>query len=220
MSAGPGPRARSGALDYCASATDLVLVIASVASVILGTASALGTWVVIAVGYLIANAYLVRHQVTHHVRDGRTGALDTLSWVFPSVAGLAGANAAFLSLVGDADAGSGFSTVAVLGVIGIPLSWLLIHLGFASIYASAAERVRDGGRPLRFPAESDSESDPGPVEFVYFALTIGATFATSDVEVRTRAMRLLVATHSVISFFYNAFVVAAAFQIFQRLAEG
>ena len=47
-----------------------------------------------------------------------------------------------------------------------------------------------------------------------------ATFATSDVEVRTRRMRLLVATHSVISFFYNAVVVAAAFAVLQRLATG
>lgn len=217
MAAGAGPRPHNRVVDHCASVTDLVLIIGSLVGVVLGTTTALAAWVTIAAAYLVVNAAIMRYRLARHLIDGRAGVLDTLSWVFPSVAGLAGANVAFLALVGHADDGvDGFSSLAVLGVVGIPLSWLLLHVGFAGIYESVVQRAHGSTSPLGFP----DESDPGPVEFLYFALTIGATFATSDVEVRTRSMRLLVATHSVIGFFYNAFVVAAAFQVLQRLAEG
>ena len=46
-----------------------------------------------------------------------------------------------------------------------------------------------------------------------FAITIGTTFATSDVNVVSRRLRWTVATDSVLAFFYNAIVMAIAFKI-------
>ena len=48
---------------------------------------------------------------------------------------------------------------------------------------------------------------------MYFAITIGTTFATSDVNVVSRRLRWTVATDSVLAFFHNAIVMAIAFQI-------
>lgn len=206
------------AAGYLATAADFVLVTTAVVSVVHTTLTTLIVWEVAAVAYLIGAGFALRHLTVHNLSDNRVGALDTLSWVFPLAASLAGANAAMIALVGQSVDGAGddLTTIAIVGIIGIPLSWLLLHIGFANIYSSAYERAGADANALQFP----DQPDPGAVEFGYFAVTIGATFATSDVEVRTRRMRLLVATHCVLSFFYNALVVAAAFQVLQRLAGG
>lgn len=214
MSPVPDRRPRPAVLDIAATIFDAVLLLASLVSVILGSVPALMVWVCVAVAYLIVDLVLLRHQTVNDVRDGRHGAADTLSWAFPLMASLAGANTAVIALVARGeDAPGGLSTLAILGVIGIPVSWILLHLGFASIYSSTFERAPHGGEPLRFP----DDIAPGPVEFVYFALTIGATFATSDVDVVSRRMRVIVAIHCVASFFYNALVVATTLQVLTRL---
>lgn len=62
----------------------------------------------------------------------------------------------------------------------------------------------DAGRPLDFPGESN----PDYWDFLYFATSIGATSQTSDVAIRGRALRRLVTVHAVVSFFFNATVLA------------
>ncbi|GAA1482634.1 DUF1345 domain-containing protein [Gordonia sinesedis] len=91
----------------------------------------------------------------------------------------------------------GAQAVAALTIL---LSWLLLHSSFAQIYAR--ENAVDGG--LEFPRCPT----PQFTELVYFAMTIGTTFAVSDVAVTTRSMRRRVTVHSVISFFFNALLIA------------
>ena len=98
--------------------------------------------------------------------------------------------------------------------MGIILSWHLFHIGFAQIYENSQDRVP--GEPcLVFP----TQPSPTFIDFLYFSFTIGTSFATSDTTVRTGRMRWTVMLHSVLSFFYNALVVAIAFQVLQRLAS-
>jgi uncharacterized membrane protein len=54
---------------------------------------------------------------------------------------------------------------------------------------------------------------PALVDFLYFSFTVGVSFAVSDVEVRSRALRWHVMVHSILSFFYNAIVLAVAINI-------
>lgn len=93
----------------------------------------------------------------------------------------------------------------ILGTAAMVFSWAILQTGFASIYERA--HAREGG--LRFPATST----PRPVDFVYLAFTLGSSFATSDVEITSRRMRFRVLLHSVLSFFYNAAVVALAISV-------
>ncbi|NLG54322.1 MAG: DUF1345 domain-containing protein, partial [Rhodococcus sp.] len=72
-----------------------------------------------------------------------------------------------------------------------------------------------GKTGLKFP----DNTWPTRLDYLYFAFTIGTTFATSDVEVREVGVRRIVLLHSIISFFYNALVVAVAFQVLQGLAS-
>ncbi|NMN98037.1 DUF1345 domain-containing protein [Antrihabitans stalactiti] len=115
--------------------------------------------------------------------------------VVASSAGLAG-GFVMISATGSNPTEEGVAAATVL------LSWLLLHTTFAQIYARAC--LDSGG--LQFP----ECPNPQLAEFVYFSFTIGTTFAVSDVTVVTSRMRNRVTAHSVLSFFFNAAVVAIA----------
>ena len=93
----------------------------------------------------------------------------------------------------------------ILGVIAMIMSWMLLQAGYARRYA-AIYRTNGG---LTFP----DTDHPAPVEFLYFAVTIGSAFSVSDVLVTTSRMRWHVMVHSAVSFFYNAAVVAFALSL-------
>ncbi|WP_036284787.1 DUF1345 domain-containing protein [Microbacterium luticocti] len=118
-------------------------------------------------------------------------------------AGLTGIVSVFLVLLfrDDEDLGA---AVAAVGVWAMLLSWGLVHWGFAQwyhqLYHAAAEP------PLTFPGTPH----PNLVDFAYFAYTIGTTFATADVEVRSRRIRWLMTLHSVLSFFFNGGIIVLA----------
>ena len=97
-------------------------------------------------------------------------------------------------------------TIDVITVLMAVLGWSLLHLGYARHY----ERLDHlHGSAIEFPGTKDADL----TDYTYFAVTIGTTFATSDVNVVSRRLRWTVATHSVLAFFYNAIVMAIAFKI-------
>ncbi len=94
-------------------------------------------------------------------------------------------------------------TVAFLAV---PLGWAMVQC-LAAIHYAYLHYLRDAGDPVRFPGEG---GDPGPWDFLYFAFTIGMTAQVSDATVSTPRLRRAVLVHSVLSFFYNAVILALA----------
>ncbi len=94
----------------------------------------------------------------------------------------------------------------ILGVIAMVMSWMLLQAGYARRYANI-QRASGG---LTFP----STEYPSPVDYLYFAVTIGTAFSVSDVLVTTSRMRWHVMVHSTVAFFYNAAVVAFALSLF------
>ncbi|MEV0074909.1 DUF1345 domain-containing protein [Nocardia neocaledoniensis] len=159
-------------------------------------------WNLLAVAYMAAGwALLYRDLPSDPSAD-----LD--DWVGPNwyattmalVASGSGAAAGFVMIAAREDGGDALAQgVAAATVF---LSWLLLHTAFAQVYARA--HYADGG--LEFP------HCPWPqlTEFVYFSFTVGTSFAVSDVNVVNRPMRRRVVAHSVLSFFFNAAVVAIA----------
>lgn len=90
-------------------------------------------------------------------------------------------------------------------------TWLLLPMEFALSYASRYFADPAGGLEFPLPASHAGRShQPNYADFVYFAVTIAATAQTSDVAVTTREMRRFVTLHSVLSFAFNAFVLALA----------
>ena len=68
------------------------------------------------------------------------------------------------------------------------------------------------GGPGRPPRRGGGPGRPG-AEYLYLGVTIGATFATSDVEVRSSRTRWIVMTHTVLAFLYNAVVVGVVVKL-------
>jgi uncharacterized membrane protein len=92
-----------------------------------------------------------------------------------------------------------------LAVVTIALSWALTHTIFALHYAHefyADKRYEDGG--LAFPGKAE----PDYWDFMYFSLVIGMTSQVSDVAVTAKAIRRTVMAHGVVSFFFNATLLA------------
>jgi len=211
------PRDRNRGVDYLVTALEALTALAALAYVASGDVMMLIVWEAIAAGYLLGGLALTWYRsVRGQQVPPRTGVLDALSWIFPLVASLVGVNAALLAITVRAPIDgtrAGYTFTGVVAAVGIILSWHLLHTGFAQIYESMQHR--DPQQPgLEFPRTTT----PGLADYLYFAFTVGTSFATSDTSVTTVGMRWLVLLHSVVSFFYNALVVAVAIQIIQQIA--
>lgn len=107
-------------------------------------------------------------------------------------------------VLGDQDVES--VMLKFLGVWAMLLAWGFLHWGYAQLYEYRSQRALPR-RILDFPATPD----PTLVDHVYFAYTLGTTFAASDVSVLDTRTRWLVTVHSVLAFFMNALIIALAF---------
>ena len=93
----------------------------------------------------------------------------------------------------------------------ILVSWIVTQVVFTLHYAHEYYRPSsqgDGPEAPRQGLEFPGEPNPDYWDFLYFTTSIGATSQTSDVAIRSRAMRRLVTVHAVVSFFFNTTVLA------------
>ena len=92
-----------------------------------------------------------------------------------------------------------------------------IHTMFALHYAHefyAEKRYENGG--LAFPGKAA----PDYWDFLYFSLVIGMTSQVSDVGVTAKEIRRTVMAHGVVSFFFNATLVALVVNIAASALSG
>ena len=97
----------------------------------------------------------------------------------------------------------------VLAALTILLSWAFIHTIFALHYAHEFYDEDIGGG-LAFPG---GETEPDYWDFVYFSFVIGMTSQVSDVGVTHKEIRRTVAAHGVVSFVFNAALLALTVNI-------
>jgi uncharacterized membrane protein len=145
-----------------------------------------------------------------------TGARFSLACTI--AASLVGMSSADSVLSNGKDATYG-QLIRLFGGIAIVTAWVLLHAGYARFYArryygqetreGTADPADGGGRSLEFPRCVA----PMATDFLYFSFTLGTSFAVSDVNVTSQAMRWHVMVHSVVSFIYNAVVLAVAIGI-------
>ena len=99
--------------------------------------------------------------------------------------------------------------IVFVALAGAPLGWFMLHtvsaLRYAHLYYSNDEE-QGYVPPLKFP----ECLEPGPWDFIYFALVVGMTAQVSDALVQTTQMRKTVLAHSVVSFFFNTVLIAMA----------
>jgi len=113
---------------------------------------------------------------------------------------------AIVALLGTSAVGAAQrrSIELILATITIVLSWAFIHTMFALHYAHEFYD-QSGVRGLAFPG---GEEEPDYWDFLYFSLVIGMTSQVSDVGITTKEIRRTVAAHGVVSFFFNAALLA------------
>lgn len=194
-------------------AVEVVMAASATAYLVNGRGEVMVLWEVVSVGYLLAGWATAWRQaggqdtVRLPSRSSRSGA-----WALPLLASAVGFACAFNALQVRAHVGTDDSALlmALLASAGVIISWLLLHLGFANIYEIVCSRHRAA---LVFP---DSPR-PARIDFLYLSVAVGTSFTTSDVTVRSRLVRRVVVVHSIVSFFYNALVVAVAFQVLQQV---
>ena len=101
----------------------------------------------------------------------------------------------------------------VLSLLSVPLGWLTIHvmaaIHYAHVYWLETGSIGSGRKTtagLNFPGDIPPEG----WDFLYFATVIGMTAQTADTNITTTQMRRIVLVHSIVSFFFNTVILAAA----------
>lgn len=171
----------------------------------------LGWWDVIALCYLGVGFAVLRRASAHE--DSPPAALREPHWrrdlqrrfsfLLVAVASLTGLTAAG-DVLNESIRPDLQEAVKVVGVTAVFFAWTLLHVGYATFYRNLDAGAEGPG--LRFP----DRQPPGSSDYLYFALTLGVSFAVSDVEVIHRRTRWHVLIHEVVSFFYNTAVLAIA----------
>lgn len=103
-----------------------------------------------------------------------------------------------------------YTAVAAMTIL---VSWLVTQVVFTFHYAHEFYRPDDTSEQSMGGLEFPKDPSPDYWDFFYFATSIGAASQTSDVAIRTKALRRLVTLHAIISFFFNTAVLALAINI-------
>jgi uncharacterized membrane protein len=93
----------------------------------------------------------------------------------------------------------------VLALACAPLGWLMLHTIAAFHYANLYYANGAGG-PLQFP----ETKEPGIWDFLYYSFVVGMTAQVSDVQVLSTKLRRATLGHGLVSFFFNAAIIAMA----------
>jgi uncharacterized membrane protein len=174
----------------------------------------LGVW-----PYLAALVWLMLRTTTEGVRgiasqEDASSAGLMLLMCGAAVLSLA---AIMVELAQGHDSGETRLFVYSITVLTVSGSWFLIGALYTFHYAHLYYSAAANRLPLGFP---DALKSPSYVDFMYFAFTIAVAVQTSDVSVRTTAMRGTVLVQSVLSFFFNLAVLGLLINIAGSLVGG
>lgn len=103
--------------------------------------------------------------------------------------------------------------VAIVAILG---SWLFVNFAFALHYAHEVYRTKLSLDALAFP----NEKQPDYWDFLYFAMVLSTTFQTSDVEIRSRALRRTAMVQGLVAFLFNTAIIALTVSIASKLLGG
>lgn len=207
------PRRRSLSA-WLATIVELLIIVTCVIYLLTVELWSLVLWETVTGLYLIVGLALIWNGRINPDFDHQEAA-ETSKWFWapPLVASLAGVNSAVIALTKAGSNDEGTVTFVLLSCLGIALSWALLQVGFAQIYRTIDTAFNMQG--IEFPGEKQAST----LDYMYFSFTLGTSFATSDAEVVQLRIRRIVLVHSIISFFFNALVVAVIFQVLQGLAK-
>ena len=162
-----------------------------------------------AIVFLSILARMFNRASTAHMRS-QARAQDTGRWGI-LWSGIVLSTVVLVALSSELHAAKGGGLLALgVGALSVVLSWLFLNTMFAIHYAHGF--YGDFGEKhagLEFP----DTPQPDYWDFAYFAIVIGMTFQVSDVQITSRYLRRVALLHSVISFFFNVFIIAITVNI-------
>ena len=165
-------------------------------------------WDVFLTLYLALAAHLMTVSSIERIRQ--RAALEDEGQITILVLTVAAALASLGAIFAELGAGAGRRPAHIaLAAATILLSWMFIHTIFALHYAHEFYDEDIGGG-LAFPGD---EREPDYWDFVYFSFVIGMTSQVSDVGVTNRQLRRIVTAHGVVSFVFNATLLALTVNI-------
>lgn len=96
----------------------------------------------------------------------------------------------------------------VLAILAVSSAWGLVHtiftLRYAHVYYGDPRKQTNWPGGLDFP----HETEPDYLDFAYFSFVIGMTSQTADVSIGSKRMRRTALVHGVLSFGFNAIIIA------------
>ena len=165
-------------------------------------------WCLIALAYVVLRLVRLRVRPQESIPSARSIRVRLAFAMLASAVGLTGA---MNSIVGPST--SGFDQVAVPMIL---LAWAVLHFGCSDVYRDEAILDASQGKPRAL--EFAGDADPEPSDYVYFAFTVGISFATSDAGITTPHLRRIVTWHGVLSFLYNTAIVGVAINLITSIS--
>lgn len=164
-------------------------------------------------GLYLALAFhtMARADVHHMRRQARLQDEGQFAILVLTAAAALASLAAIFALLGTSNGGARSADDLFLATITILLSWAFTHTIFALHYAHEYYDENGGkGGGMQFPGD---DPEPDYWDFMYFSFVIGMCAQVSDVTVSCKPIRRTVFGHSVVSFVFNAALLALTVNI-------
>jgi len=127
--------------------------------------------------------------------------------LFTTIAAAVASVGALISELSKAQAHPEETYRVVLAAMTVVLSWLFTQMVFSIHYAHHYYLPKDDGDCQR-GLEFGQPGDPDYLDFIHFALVIGATSQTADVTFTSRRMRRIGTLHTLVAFGFNTAILA------------
>lgn len=103
--------------------------------------------------------------------------------------------------------------LAILSVVATLLAWALVNTVFALKYARHYYLNDDSGIYFK------QEQAPAYSDFAYLAFTVGMSYAVSDTEPVTTAIRKTALGHALLSYGFGTIIIAVAINLISNLGQ-
>jgi uncharacterized membrane protein len=162
--------------------------------------------------YLILAFHLMSRSDVHRIRRRAANQDEgSLALLVLIVAAASASMAAIFAELGTTGGAPRQPAQLVLATSTILLSWAFIHSIFALHYAH--EFYGDGRDGIVGGISFPDDNEPDYWDFCYFAFTIGMCAQVSDATISSKLIRRTALSHSVISFVFNAALLALTVNI-------
>ena len=162
--------------------------------------------------YLVLSAILVARSDVHRLKRRAANQDEgSLALLFLIVAAAVASLGAIFAELGTQAGQTRQPGQLILATATVVLSWAFIHAIFALHYAH--EYYGEGRDRLIGGMSFPGDQEPDYWDFAYFAFTIGMCAQVSDVTVSSKSIRRTVLTHSIVSFLFNAALLALTVNI-------